>query len=466
MRILPPISPTPEQLIVLGDSKPGFVLVRGAAGSGKTTTALYRLQQLSKSWLSRRIRLGLEAPIRVLVLTYNRTLEGYISELARSQVTGNFGLELQVLTFGKWAVDLLGGAQILDRDDSARMLRPLAKSLSMDTDFLIEEVEYVLGRFEPGGLEAYLPARRGGRGTTPRVDQALRRRLLDEVIFPYTELKKRHGLMDWNDIAVAAGEVDDVPPWDVVIVDEAQDFSANQVRAMLRHLGDPFSATFVIDAAQRIYPRFFTWKEAGVEPFAKTHTLKRNYRNTKQIAAFARPLVEGLPLDDDGTLPDFNACESDGPLPVVVSGIYSRQVDYILAKLLNTVDLTTESVVFLQPRGNRWFDYLRTRLKAAGIPWTELTRASTWPTGPEQVALCTIHSAKGLEFDHVIMPGLNQEVTPHGNEDGDAQLDRLRRLIAMGVGRARKSVIVGYKADNPSTILSLLKPETYELVTL
>jgi len=466
MRILPPISPTPEQLPVLGDTKPGFVLIRGAAGSGKTTTALYRLGHLCESWRSRRDRLGLEAPVRVLVLTYNRTLEGYISELARTQVAGYPGLELQVLTFGKWAVDLLGGADILDRDGLARLLRPLIRPLSGNVDFLVEEVEYAMGRFEPDNLEAYLSARRGGRGTSPRVDQALRRRLLDEVIGPYTAKKEQRGLMDWNDIAVAAGRVDDVPPWDVVIVDEAQDFSANQVRAVLQHLNDPFSMTFVMDAAQRIYPRFFTWKESGIDQFAKIHPLKRNYRNSKQIAAFARPLVEGLPLDDDGAIPDFDACGFDGPLPIVVSGRYSRQVDYILAKLLNTVDLTTESVAFLQPRGNRWFDYLRSRLRAAGVPWTELTRASTWPRGPEQVALCTISSAKGLEFDHVVMPGLNQEVTPHGGDDGDAQLDRLRRLIAMGVGRARSSLIVGYKPDDPSTVLSLLKPETYELVTL
>src|SRR6266508_1764937 len=202
MRILPPISPTPEQLIILGDSKPGFLLIRGAAGSGKTTTALYRLQQLCRSWLSRRDRLGLDTLVRVLVLTYNRTLEGYISELARTQVTGHVGLELQVLTFGKWAVDLLGGANILDRDGSAGLLRPLIRPLSGNTDFLIEEVEYVLGRFEPDDLDAYLQARRGGRGTTPRVDQALRRRLLEEVVAPYTEKKKQYGSMDWNDIAV------------------------------------------------------------------------------------------------------------------------------------------------------------------------------------------------------------------------------------------------------------------------
>ena len=107
MRILPPVPPTPEQLKILADDKPGFVLIRGAAGSGKTTTALLRLRQLCSSWVARRERLGLVEPVRVLVLTYNRTLEGYISELARQQVVGHPGLQLEVRTFGKWALGLV-----------------------------------------------------------------------------------------------------------------------------------------------------------------------------------------------------------------------------------------------------------------------------------------------------------------------------------------------------------------------
>ena len=324
----------------------------------------------------------------------------------------------------------------------------------------------MLTRFTPGDLASYLSARRDGRGIAPRVEQPLRRRLLDEVVAPYTEAKVRRGVMDWNDVAVAAGRVNDVPPWDVIVIDETQDFSANQLRTVLAHRADPFSMTFVMDAVQRIYPRFFTWKEVGVELTNKPYTLRRNHRNTRQIAAFARPLVEGLPREDDGALPDFDACNSDGPLPLVVAGKYSAQVDYIIAHLLKIVDLATESVVFLQPRAGNWFSYLRSRLRAVGLPWTELTRASTWPTGPEAIALCTFHSAKGLEFDHVILPGLNAEVTPHGIEEGDVHLDALRRLAAMGIGRARRSLILGYKPDNPSTVLRLLKPDTYKLVTL
>lgn len=463
MRILPSVAPTPEQLTILADNKLGFLLIKGAAGSGKTTTALLRLHQLCELWLSRRDRLGLIEPVRVLVLTFNRTLEGYIAELARQQVAGHVGLQLQVLTFGKWALDVLGDVDILDHNGAKRLLRPLVTPLPSDPDFLIEEVEYLLSRFSQDNLEEYLTTKRVGRGVSPRVETPLRRRLLEEVVAPYTEIKAQRGVLDWNDIAAAAGEVSDLPRWDVMIIDEAQDFSANQVRTVVRHLSDPFSLTFVMDAAQRIYPRYFAWKEAGVT-ITKSYTLKKNYRNTRQIAAFARPLVEGLSLDGDGELPDFTECLSSGPVPTVVAGKYSTQINYILNRLLSSVDFTSESVAFLQLRDGNWFAYLRSRLRQDGILFAELTRASKWPTGTEAVALCTLHSAKGLEFDHVVIPGLNQEVTPHGAEDGDVHLDALRRLIAMGVGRARKSVYLGFKPDDPSTVLSFLKPETFELI--
>ena len=80
------------------------------------------------------------------------------------------------------------------------------------------------------------------------------------------------------------------------------------------------------------------------------------------------------------------------------------------------------------------------------------------------MALSTIHSAKGLEFDHVLVPGLNSEVTPHGEGDDDGTLESLRRLLAMGVGRARETVSIGYKPGEASTLIALLDPSTYKLV--
>ena len=103
-------------------------------------------------------------------------------------------------------------------------------------------------------------------------------------------------------------------------------------------------------------------------------------------------------------------------------------------------------------------------LAQRNISYCELTRRREWPSGPEQVALSTIHSAKGLEFDHVLMPGLSQEITPHGDEDGDGTLDSLRRLLAMGIGRARRTAMLGYKPGEESNLIGLLDPATYDLV--
>lgn len=466
MRILADVTPTPEQLKILANTTPGFTLVRGAAGSGKTTTALLRLRHQCNYWTQRRTRLGLSDPVRVLVLTYNRTLEGYISELARRQVTGHTGLHLEVTTFGKWARELLGAPTVMGHDDTAASVRRFLKPVVTDLRYFGNEVEYLMGRFETHRLPEYLDVKREGRGSTPRVERLLRERLLNEVVLPYNAEKNALGQRDWNDVAleVAAMPTTGMPKWDIVVVDEAQDFSANQVRAVLAHLADPATVTFIIDAAQRIYPRHFTWKEAGIDSFVNRYTLANNYRNTRQIAAFARPLVDGLPIEDDGSLPDFTSCRTDGPLPLVVEGSFAGQLGVMLDRLTSTVDFTAESVAFLHPLGGGWFDYIRNRLRTDGIPFAELSRSSVWPTGPEAVGLCTLASAKGLEFDHVLMPGLNQQVTPHGAGAGDGQLENLRRLIAMGVGRARRTVALGYKGRDPSTLVGLLDPTTYKKV--
>ena len=104
--------------------------------------------------------------------------------------------------------------------------------------------------------------------------------------------------------------------------------------------------------------------------------------------------------------------------------------------------------------------HARQELARRAITYCELTpKPGLAFTGSEQVALSTIHSAKGLEFDHVLLPGLNQEVTPHGSDDGDGLLEALRRLVAMGIGRARKTVALGYKPTDKSTVIDFLAPD-------
>ena len=114
MRALIDIAPSPEQLTILSDAGPGFRLIRGAAGSGKTTASRLRLRQLCGSRLARRARLGSEEPVRVLVLTFNRTLRGYVLALASEQVSNSNALQLTIETFGRWARHLVGPRKVID----------------------------------------------------------------------------------------------------------------------------------------------------------------------------------------------------------------------------------------------------------------------------------------------------------------------------------------------------------------
>src|SRR5438034_8424943 len=108
-------------MTVVDNDAPGFWLIRGAAGSGKTTTALLRLKFLVMYWRDRRADLGLTGPVRVLVLTFNRTLRGYIDELARQQIQAGPEVDLSVTTFGSWAQHILGRVVLNQEARDARL---------------------------------------------------------------------------------------------------------------------------------------------------------------------------------------------------------------------------------------------------------------------------------------------------------------------------------------------------------
>lgn len=466
MKHLGRITPSSEQLAIISTNRTGAELIRGAAGSGKTTTALLRLSSLASMMRARKDRLDDDAPVRILLLTFNRTLAGYVRALAKAQLKGKQH-DIEISTFAKWALGKLDNPTVHEDLAKAQLTRLARAFQGLDTTYVTQEVDYLLGRFQPEDLEEYVTRERSGRGTLPRVDGALRRRILDEVVYPYLARLQQNNWLDWNSLALKMQRELPSLEYDVAIIDESQDFSANEIRAINYHLARDHAATFVIDTAQRIYARGFTWTEAGVTIAPnRSHRLQENHRNTKQIAAFAAGILQGLSIDSDGVLPDLSAATTNGPLPQVISGKYSQQISWVIDYIRRNVDLQNESVAFLKPQGGQWFDTIKHELKIAQIDFVDMQRRPDWPTGPENVAISTFHSAKGLEFDHVIIVGFNQENTAYGDEETSDQVRVLRRLLAVAVARARKRVVVGYKPGEQSLLTEFFQQGTFEEIRL
>jgi DNA helicase-2/ATP-dependent DNA helicase PcrA len=63
-----------------------------------------------------------------------------------------------------------------------------------------------------------------------------------------------------------------------------------------------------------------------------------------------------------------------------------------------------------------------------------------------KISLMTIHAAKGLEFDHVFVVGLEESMFPSGQSLGEGveRLEEERRLFYVAVTRARKELNLLY----------------------
>jgi hypothetical protein len=250
-----------------------------------------------------------------------------------------------------------------------------------------------------------------------------------------------------------------------VMIDEAQDFGTETLQfcVALLEATDPDQQDLIIvaDSAQNIFRKNFRWKDAGIRAQGRARLLRVNYRNTREILEFAHSFLTADPSisvdevpnpEDELSIIPAESAERSRPVPTVhVAGDAHEEVRLVVEAVQQAYSprAPSRSIAVLhgdQPPGTRYLPRsIMKALDAASIPafWvtdpTQKQNRDRAGSADEAVIVSTIHSAKGLEFPHVVVCCL-------GARD---DLTTARKLLYVGFTRAVDRLTVVAAADSP-----------------
>jgi hypothetical protein len=430
----------------------GPARVSGSAGTGKTIVALHRAVHLAAA----------NPESRVLLATFSDTLARALHSKLRALIANRprLGERIDVYSMnaiGRRLYELsFGAVRIAPRDAIASLLQQGADAAGerkFSPRFLLAEWEHVVDAWQLDSWEAYRDVQRLGRKTRlPENRRAVLWSLFEHV---RAGLLKA-GLTTWPGVFTRLAEQvagAARPPFDFVVVDEAQDIDIPQLRFLAAiGAGCPDRLFFAGDLGQRIFQQPFSWKSLGVDVRGRSSTLRINYRTSHQIRMQADRLLGPEVSDVDGNAErrDRTVSLFNGPMPEVrVFGTADEEIAAVAAwlKARAAAQVVPHEIgVFV--RSEAELDRARSAVSAAGLPVQVLDKNVETASG--RVSLGAMHLAKGLEFRAVAVMACDDEVVPQQERiqsvTDDSDLEEVynteRHLLYVACTRARDHLLV------------------------
>ena len=243
------------------------------------------------------------------------------------------------------------------------------------------------------------------------------------------------------------------PPFDFVVVDEAQDISVAQLR-FLAAVGSwrDDALFFAGDLGQRIFQQPFSWKSLGVDIRGRSRTLHINYRTSHQIRMQADRLLGPEVSDVDGNTEDRRGTVSvfNGPSPDILTfDSQEEEINVVSAWIADRIsDEISPHEIGIFVRSEAEMNRARAAVEKAGLNFKILDEHVVTSAG--HVSVSTMHFAKGLEFRAVVVMACDDEIIPLQArmeavaDEGDLEeiYNTERHLLYVACTRARDYLLV------------------------
>jgi len=476
-----------EQRKIVNGKPIGHMLLKGVAGSGKTTVAVNRIPYLLSNYC-------ISEDDKILMVTYNKTLINYIKYVYEkveeenkievitlfSNKTG--GLELKTIDSIIYAYfeeykkqNNLNYTLLTDSNEKQSILSQSILELSKlfgdvkildlkNISFLRDEIEWIkaCNYLE---LEEYQSVDRLGRmgsknsdGPQKLLKNSNTRRAIYELMLLYNKKLREKNYVDFQDMASLALKQASTRPlrkYTHIIIDESQDLTRIQLEFIKTlYKEKPYSSImFVADTAQSIYPQAWLVKgrsftTIGLDMKGKSNSLAKNYRTTTQIAEAAYSLIEkDLNIVEDDNFVKPSLIDKQGSYPVFKAFEASKSeneyvADLIKNQLIKKYDYKDIAII---ARTKNQLTELKNALEKTGIQCRQFQGSEAMDFNEDAVKLLTMHSIKGLEFKVVMIIGLSNKIIPSpysftSVEEQEIQESRERKLLYVGMTRATEKL--------------------------
>ena len=416
----------PSQREIVEVDADGPVRVLGGAGTGKTVVLMHRANHLLKNVFT-------DPDDRILVTTFTKNLAHDLATNLKNLCGDDFE-RLEVKHLDSWASGFLHrqGIKLVPVSNKKRVeFFDIAIDESgadqYPPNFFTDEWSRVVQAQDVDSRDAYLSARRVGRGTKLSRPERVK---VWEVFARFRELLDENNFVEYLDIIREARlfiEKQNLElPYRAVLVDEVQDFAPNALKLLAAIAPKSRNSLFLVgDAHQRIYGFPTSLSHCGIEVGGRVRRLQLNYRTTAEIRRSAERVLESHEVDDldlgtDTLKYDFSM--RYGPEPEFRH--FERETDeaeFIVGRIKAWLEAgVPDDSICLATRTN---SQLKARYKAilaaAEISAVYVERTPASERGPG-VRLATMHRMKGLEFSRVLLAGVQDGMMPLLSEHTEA----------------------------------------------